>query len=57
MNLALRPVKQKKKNFALERNQTITKEVEKLLKAPFIREVHYLEWLANVVMVRNPNGK
>ena len=33
------------------------KEVEKLLVAGFIREVHYLKWLANVVMVKKSNGK
>ena len=35
----------------------ITKEVEKLLKAKFIREAYYSEWLANVVMVKKPNEK
>ena len=28
-----------------------------MLTANFIREVHYPEWLANVVMVKKPNGK
>ena len=32
-------------------------KVNKLLAANFIREVHYLEWLANMVMVRKANGK
>ena len=32
-------------------------EVNKLLTANFIREVHYPEWLANVVMVKKANGK
>ena len=32
-------------------------EVNKLLAANFIRKVHYLEWLANVVMVKKANGK
>uniref|UniRef100_A0A2N9GLE6 Uncharacterized protein n=1 Tax=Fagus sylvatica TaxID=28930 RepID=A0A2N9GLE6_FAGSY len=32
-------------------------EVDKLLTAGFIREVYYPEWLANVVMVKKPNGK
>jgi hypothetical protein len=32
-------------------------EVEKLLQAGFIRELHYPEWLENVVMVKKPNGK
>ena len=43
--------------FAPEHNRAITKEVEKLLEADFIREVFYLDWLANMVMVKKSNGK
>ena len=32
-------------------------EVNKLLAANFIREVYYLEWLVDVVMVKKANGK
>ena len=32
-------------------------KVDKLLAAKFIREVYYLEWLANVVMVKKANRK
>ena len=32
-------------------------EVDKLLTANFIREVYYLKWLANVVMVKKVNEK
>ena len=32
-------------------------EVTKLIKADLIRKVHYLEWLANVVLVKKANGK
>ena len=32
-------------------------EVRKLQEVDFIREVYYLDWLANVVMVKNANGK
>ena len=32
-------------------------EVEKLLAIGFIREVSYLEWLANVVIVKKSNVK
>jgi hypothetical protein len=52
-----RPVKQKTKSFAPERNQAIHEEVERLLKAGFIREVDYPQWLANVVLVKNSSGK
>ena len=32
-------------------------EVNKLFATNFIREVHYSEWLANVVMIKKANGK
>lgn len=32
-------------------------KVNKLLAANFIREVYYLEWMANVVMVKKSNRK
>lgn len=47
-------VKQKKRTFAPERNEAITEEVEKLLDVGFIKELQYPEWLANVVLVKNP---
>ena len=43
--------------FAQERDKVIAEEVQKLLEANFIREVYYLDWLANVVMVKKINGK
>ena len=47
----------KKRSFNLERLEAIVEEVDKLLKEGFIREVHYLTWLANIVMVKKPNAK
>ena len=32
-------------------------EVNKLLLANFFKEVYYLKWLANIVMVKTANGK
>ncbi|XP_077226380.1 uncharacterized protein LOC143859605 [Tasmannia lanceolata] len=46
-------VKQKKCNFAAERQKHIKEEVEKLPEAKFIREIRYPEWLAIVVMARH----
>ena len=43
--------------FAQERDKVIAEEVQKLLEANFIREVYYLDWLANVVMVKKTNEK
>ena len=39
-----------------DRNKATQSEVQKLLDAGVIREVQYLEWLANVVMVPKKNG-
>jgi hypothetical protein len=52
-----KPVKQKRRSFAPERNQAAAEEVEKLLQAGFIKEAHYPDWLANVVLVKKANGK
>lgn len=57
VDLGFRPIRQKRRTFAPERNQAIAEEVSKLLAAGFIREVNYPEWLANVVLVKKSNNK
>ncbi|XP_024033590.1 uncharacterized protein LOC112095713 [Citrus clementina] len=52
-----RPVRQKMRYFNQERYEAINAEVKKLLKAGFIREVKYPEWISNVVLVKKANGK
>ena len=52
-----KPVQQRRRVFAPEWDQAVMDEVTKLLAAGFIREVHYPEWLANVVLVRKTNRK
>ena len=52
-----KPVFQKKKVFAPERDNAIKEEVQKLTTSKFIREVYYPGWLANVVMIKKANGK
>ena len=47
-----KPVKQKKRNFAPERNEVIRKEVGKLLESKIILEVYYPTWLANPILVK-----
>nr|XP_027065152.1 uncharacterized protein K02A2.6-like [Coffea arabica] len=47
-----KPVKQKKRSFAPERNEVIKKEVDKLLESKIILEVYYPTWLANPVLVK-----
>ena len=56
-NPSFKPVKQKRRSFAPERQKAINEEVGKLLQAGAIREVEYPEWLANVVLVKKANGK
>ena len=56
-NPSFKPIKQKRRSFAPERQKAINEEVEKLLQAGAIREVEYPEWLANVVLVKKANGK
>ena len=54
---SFKPVRQKNRVFAPERNNAIKEEVQKLTLAKFIREVYYPDWLANVVMVKKVNRK
>ena len=54
---SFKPVKQKRRSFALERQKSINEEVGKLLQARAIREVEFPEWLANVVLVKKANSK
>ena len=57
VNPFFKPVKQKRRSFAPERQKAINEEVGKLLQANAIREVEYPEWLANVVLVKKANVK
>jgi ribonuclease HI len=54
---SFRPIHQKRRKFAPERNVIIQEEVDRLLKAGMIKEVQYPRWLANVVVVQKKNGK
>ena len=54
---SFKPIKQKRRSFAPERQKAINEEVGKLFQAGAIREVEYPEWLANVVLVKKANGK
>ena len=57
MNLEKKPVQQRRRAFASERDQVVREEVARLLITGFIREVYYPDWLANVVLVKKANGK
>ena len=57
VNPERKPVQQRRRVFAPERDQAVTEEVTKLLTVGFIREVHYPKWLANVILGKKENGK
>ncbi|CAL8132253.1 unnamed protein product [Prunus armeniaca] len=52
INPVVRPVRQKRRAYDLERYEAMKAEVDKLSTIGFIKEVDYPTWLANVVMVR-----
>ena len=51
-----RPVKQKVRKQALERQEFITEEIRKLEAVGLVRGVIHPTWLANPVVVRKANG-
>ncbi|RDX66329.1 hypothetical protein CR513_54904, partial [Mucuna pruriens] len=52
-----KPIAQKKRKQGEEKREAVKQETHKLLSVGFVREVQYPTWLANVVMVKKPNGK
>ena len=52
-----RPIKQKVRKQALERQEFITEEIRKLEVAGLVRGVPHPMWLANPVVVLKANGK
>jgi hypothetical protein len=53
----MKPVKQKRRKLTPKRVKAIAEEIEKLLKAQFVQEVYYPDWLANVVLMKKSNRK
>ena len=51
------PIKQAPRKFSSEIEEQIKKEMEKLLKAKFIRPIQHPTWLANIVPVKKKNGQ
>ena len=51
-----RPFKQPPRRTAPELLPKIKEEIQKLLKADFIRPARYVEWLANIVPITKKNG-
>ena len=52
-----RPVRQKVRRFHSDCHQVIKEEVDNLLKARFIGEIKYPEWMANVAVVLKKDEK
>ena len=52
-----KPVSQKKRKLGESRRQVAIEEANKLKQAGFVGEAQYTTWLANVVLVKKPNGK
>ena len=52
-----RPVRQRVRRFHPNKQKIIRDEIDKLLETGFIREVKYLDWLANVVVIPKNEGK
>ncbi|GJT36292.1 hypothetical protein Tco_0926711 [Tanacetum coccineum] len=52
-----RPVNQKKRSLASERNEAIHSQVEELIEAGILREVKYQTWVSNPMVVKKDNGK
>lgn len=48
---------QKRRSMGAERHEAIKAKVERLVEAGFIKETYFHTWVANVVLVRKPNGK
>ena len=57
VNPVSKPMQQRRRVFAPERDQVVRDKVARLLSAGFIREVYYPDWLANVILVKKANEK
>ncbi|XXG88271.1 hypothetical protein AAC387_Pa12g0504 [Persea americana] len=52
-----KPVIQKTRRTGVPQIEALIEEIQKLLEAEAIKEVHYPEWLANIVVVKKKTGK
>ncbi|KAI5318333.1 hypothetical protein L3X38_038041 [Prunus dulcis] len=51
VNPTIKPIAQKRRNFAPKLVAITESEIDKLLAVGFIKEVSYIEWQANVILV------
>ena len=57
LSLDFHPFQQPPRRMSKEVELKIKEEIEKLLKAKFIRPTRYVQWLANIVPIMKKNGK
>ena len=57
VNPSFPPKKQKMRRSAKEHVEAVRQEVEKLKEAGAIKEIFFLDWLANTVVVQKKNDK
>ena len=57
VNLLFLPKKRKPRRSAKQHVEAMKEEVEKLKQVGAIKKAFFLEWLSNIVVVRNNNGK
>lgn len=55
--LKVQLIAQKRRKMSLNRAFEVQKQVQALLDVAFIREVIYLTWLSNIIMVKNSERK
>ena len=57
VNLVVLPKKQPPRRSSKEHSDAIKQEVNKVKQVGAIKEVFYLEWLANIMVVKKKSGK
>ncbi|KAK4406618.1 hypothetical protein Sango_0668300 [Sesamum angolense] len=57
IDLNMKPVKQKKRHFRPEKDKIIQANVDKLMAAGHIEEIHFSEWLSTVILVPKLGGR
>ena len=57
VNLVVLPKKQPPRRSSKEHSDAVKQEVNKVKQVGAIKEVFYLEWLANIMVVKKKSGK
>ena len=57
VNLLIAPKKQPPRRPSKEHFEAVQEEVTRLKQARAVKEVYYLEWFANIVVVKKKSGK